>query len=137
MYDVSSKNVSNTTWLYFIECRGSRIYTGITDDIDRRWKQHQQGRGSLFTKLNPPVRILGKIAFQTRAAAAQEERRLKRLEPVERRAEINRMLGLREDEAVQLNIRPRRRDVDKARDVAEGVEKMLTSLGAVVSEDDA
>lgn len=67
-----------------LECRGGRIYTGIAEDVDVRFKAHQEGRGSKFTKMNPPIRILAKKKYHSRSEARQAEIALKKM-PYERK----------------------------------------------------
>ncbi len=66
-------------WVYMIACRGGAIYTGIAKDPDRRFRLHAAGKGAAYTRINPPVALLARKAFPTRAAALAEEAALKRL----------------------------------------------------------
>lgn len=36
--------------LYILQCKDSRLYTGITNDLERRFKQHSSGKGARFTR---------------------------------------------------------------------------------------
>lgn len=66
-------------WVYVLECRGGRLYTGISPDVEARLEKHREGKGATFTRLNPPLRVLGAKEFPNRSAAAKEEARLKRM----------------------------------------------------------
>ncbi|MGA7104487.1 MAG: GIY-YIG nuclease family protein [Candidatus Deferrimicrobiaceae bacterium] len=66
-------------WVYMIECRGGKIYTGIAKDPDARYRRHLTGNGAAFTRMNPPVALLAKWPCGTRSDALREERSLKRL----------------------------------------------------------
>ncbi len=66
-------------WVYMIACRGGTIYTGIAKDPDRRFRLHAAGKGAAYTRINPPVALLARKAFPTRAAALSAEAALKRL----------------------------------------------------------
>lgn len=68
-----------TWWVYMIACRGGTIYTGIAKDPERRFRLHAAGKGAAYTRINPPVALLARKAFPTRAAALAEEAALKRL----------------------------------------------------------
>jgi len=72
-------------WLYLIECRGGGIYTGIAKDVEARYRKHESGKGAAYTKMNPPVRLLGKLAYPDHRSAAQAEVAMKRLKPLEKR----------------------------------------------------
>ncbi len=66
-------------WVYMIACRGGTIYTGIAKDPERRLRLHAAGKGAAYTRINPPIALLARKAFPTRAAALAEEAALKKL----------------------------------------------------------
>jgi putative endonuclease len=72
-------HMSDLWWVYLVECKSGAIYTGITRDVAARYKQHAAGKGAKYTRMNPPVRLLGSWQFENRRAAAQAEVALKRL----------------------------------------------------------
>ena len=75
-----------TVWyLYLIRCKNGRLYTGITPDLGARFKAHCAGRGALFTRLNPPLRMLAAQPFEGRSAAARAEIQMKGLTPSQKR----------------------------------------------------
>lgn len=65
--------------VYVLVCRGGRLYTGITPDLDKRYRAHSAGRGAIFTKLNPPERILGRVWLVSKSEAAKLEFQVKKL----------------------------------------------------------
>lgn len=69
--------ISETWWLYVLECKTGVLYTGIAKDVDARFAAHVDGNGAMFTRLNPPVRILAKVAIATRGEALRAEYALK------------------------------------------------------------
>ena len=70
---------AETWWLYVLECQGGVLYTGITKDVDARFEAHVKGLGAMFTRLNRPLRILGKAAIATKGAALRVEYALKQV----------------------------------------------------------
>ena len=66
-------------WLYVLECRGGVLYIGIAKDVDARFEAHLGRAGAKFTRLNRPLRILGKAALATRGEALRAEYALKKL----------------------------------------------------------
>jgi hypothetical protein len=44
--------------VYTLELEGGYFYVGYSDDVDRRIAEHFLGRGSMWTRLHPPVRVL-------------------------------------------------------------------------------
>ena len=78
---------SPSAWfVYLLECRGGRIYTGIATDVDRRLAEHRAGRGARFTRAHPPVRELARLPCADRPEALRREAAIKRLSPVAKRA---------------------------------------------------
>jgi putative endonuclease len=71
--------------LYVLECAGGRLYTGITVDIDARYKAHAGGRGAKFTRSFPPRRIVLTQTFANRSEALKAEHAFKKLSPEEKR----------------------------------------------------
>ncbi len=48
---------SEPWFLYVLECRDGSLYTGITNNLERRLKMHQDGRASRFTRTRLPVQL--------------------------------------------------------------------------------
>jgi predicted GIY-YIG superfamily endonuclease len=44
--------------LYILKCNDGSFYTGITNDIERRLKMHQEGKASRYTRTRGPVEML-------------------------------------------------------------------------------
>ncbi|WP_028536679.1 GIY-YIG nuclease family protein [Paludibacterium yongneupense] len=72
-------------FLYLIECSDGSIYTGITTDVGRRWREHASGKGARYTRMRPPRRLLAVVEFGDRRQASQAEYALKRLAPEAKR----------------------------------------------------
>jgi putative endonuclease len=73
-------------FLYVIECRGGRLYTGVSTDVERRYATHLAGRGARYTRLNPPERLMLTIEFPGRSEALRAEYALKQLSAADKRA---------------------------------------------------
>lgn len=68
-----------TWYLYMLECAGGRLYTGVTVDVEARYRAHAEGRGAKFTRSFPPGRILLVESWPTRSAALKAEHAMKKL----------------------------------------------------------
>ncbi|PHS12765.1 MAG: endonuclease [Kangiella sp.] len=68
-------------FLYIILCSDDCLYTGITTDIDRRWKEHSGDlkKGAKFFRGRKPKEILYVEFFENRSEASQREYSIKKL----------------------------------------------------------
>jgi putative endonuclease len=73
-------------YVYLLECRGGRVYTGIATDVDRRLAEHRAGKGARFTRAHPPVRELARLPCADRPEALRREAAIKRLPAAAKRA---------------------------------------------------
>ncbi|MGK2740102.1 GIY-YIG nuclease family protein [Tepidicaulis sp. LMO-SS28] len=73
-------------YLYMLECKGGRLYTGITVDVEARFAAHVAGRGAKFTRAFKPTRIAYVEEHENRASASAAEARIKALSSAEKRA---------------------------------------------------
>ena len=44
--------------MYILQCYDDSYYVGSTKDIDRRFKEHQDGKGAIYTARRLPVVLL-------------------------------------------------------------------------------
>ena len=71
--------MSNHKWfVYIIECSDKSLYAGITDDIERRWKEHISGNGCKYTRAFSPVKLLWTEPQPDRSSALKREAQIKR-----------------------------------------------------------
>jgi hypothetical protein len=47
--------------VYTLELADGYFYVGYSDDVDRRTAEHFLGRGSMWTRLHPPVKVLSVV----------------------------------------------------------------------------
>jgi len=66
--------------LYILKCVDETLYTGITVDLDRRIKEHNDSKfGAKYTRGRRPVTLVYSKKFRNRSLASQEENRVKNL----------------------------------------------------------
>lgn len=75
--------------VYILECSDGTLYTGITDDLERRLKAHNAGRGAKYTRGRGPVTLRYREAAQDKGSALKRECELKRLRKSEKMAIIH------------------------------------------------
>ena len=66
-------------WVYLLLCTDGSLYTGWTNDLDRRLARHRAGTASRYTASRLPVELAHAIPMPDRTAARREEARIKRL----------------------------------------------------------
>lgn len=64
-------------YLYLILYEDGSIYTGVTNDVNRRFQEHREGKGGQYTKKHKPLRLLGCERFYTKQDALKRERQIK------------------------------------------------------------
>lgn len=64
-------------YVYILECKDGTLYTGITTDIQRRFKEHQMGKGGAYTRSKKAKNILYTEKFKTRSGALKREYEIK------------------------------------------------------------
>jgi putative endonuclease len=66
------------TFVYIVECSDGTYYTGWTTDLDRRLATHNAGRGSRYTRLRRPVKLVYWEEHPDRSSAQRRELAIKR-----------------------------------------------------------
>ena len=64
---------------YILECEDGTFYTGWTTDPERRLKEHNAGRGSRYTRIRRPVKLVYVESQESRNAAMKRELAIKRM----------------------------------------------------------
>ena len=72
--------ISDLSWyVYIIECLNGKLYTGITNDLERRFRAHQRGKGAWFTRVFGVNKIVYTERHPDKSAAFKREREVKKL----------------------------------------------------------
>ncbi len=66
-------------YLYIVKCADESLYTGITKDLERRIKEHNNNNllGSKYTKYRRPVKLIYSETFGNRSEASKRESEIK------------------------------------------------------------
>jgi putative endonuclease len=70
--------------VYIILCTDNSLYTGITNDIERRLSQHGGKRGAKYFRGRKPRKLVYLEAGHTRSSASRRESDIKKLGRVEK-----------------------------------------------------
>lgn len=66
--------------VYILQCADGTLYTGITNDLERRLAEHEAGQGAKYTKGRGPFQIVYRETCQGRGLASKRENEIKSLD---------------------------------------------------------
>lgn len=66
-------------WVYILRCGDGTLYTGSTDDVERRLAVHSAGKGAKYTRGRGPIALAYREECADRSAALRREAAIKRL----------------------------------------------------------
>ncbi|MEW6599648.1 MAG: GIY-YIG nuclease family protein [Nitrospirota bacterium] len=79
------KSINNKQWcVYVLKCRDNSLYIGLTNNIDKRLKEHDRGTGSKFVRSKRPFELLKTIPCNDAKQARSLEYSLKKLKRSEK-----------------------------------------------------
>jgi predicted GIY-YIG superfamily endonuclease len=73
------KDVGGNWSLYILKCCDGSLYTGISNNIDRRFLAHQEGKASRYTRTRRPVALVYREECGSRSQALTRECAVKTL----------------------------------------------------------
>lgn len=66
-------------YTYILKCKDGTLYTGWTNDLDKRVKAHNEGRGAKYTRSRTPVELVYYETFETKEEAQRREYAIKKM----------------------------------------------------------
>lgn len=66
-------------YVYIILTVTDKLYCGYTDNVEKRYKLHKEGKGAKFTRANKPLKLVYTAEFDNKFDAQKEEYRIKQL----------------------------------------------------------
>lgn len=75
-------------YVYILRCADGTLYTGITDDVERRVAAHNSGKGAKYTRGRGPVVPVYREQCPDKPSALRREAAVKRLRRAEKLALI-------------------------------------------------
>ena len=75
-------------YTYILRCRDGSLYTGWTNNLEKRLNCHNAGKGAKYTKARLPVELAYFETFQTKKEAMQREWEIKKMTRKEKIAQI-------------------------------------------------
>ncbi len=82
--------VKSSSWVvYMIRCSDASLYTGVTTDIERRFKEHKEGKvGAKYTRAKIPLHVVYEETCASRSEAQVREAQIKKLSKEEKESLI-------------------------------------------------
>ena len=81
--------VDKKYFTYILLTEQNTLYCGYTDDVEKRFQAHLEGKGAKYTRSHKPIKIVYQKEFETKSDAMKEERRIKKLSRFEKLKLIN------------------------------------------------
>ena len=75
-------------YTYILRCADDTLYTGWTNDLEKRLAAHNAGLGAKYTKPRRPVELIYSESHETKEEAMRREFQIKRLTRAEKLALI-------------------------------------------------
>lgn len=66
-------------YVYIIRCKDKSLYTGWTNNLERRFRAHQEGKGAKYTKGRGPLELVYFEEFEEKIKAMKREYEIKKM----------------------------------------------------------
>ena len=64
-------------FIYILLCIDNSLYTGSTNDLEKRFESHKNGKGGKYTRSHKPLRFVYTEIFSTKSEALKREIEIK------------------------------------------------------------
>lgn len=71
-------------YVYILKCGDNSLYTGWTNNLDKRIKAHSEGKGAKYTKARLPVELVYFEEYEDKIEAMKREYAIKQLKRKEK-----------------------------------------------------
>ncbi len=76
-------------YTYILQCKDDTFYTGWTNNLEKRIKDHNDGKGAKYTKARRPVKLVYYETYETKKQAMKREYEIKQLSRKEKKELIH------------------------------------------------
>lgn len=66
-------------YVYILQCSDNTLYTGWTNNLNKRLETHSKGKGAKYTKCRLPVKLVYFEEFEDKVPAQKREYAIKQL----------------------------------------------------------
>lgn len=71
-------------YVYMIRCKDGSLYTGWTNNLEKRFKNHCEGKGAKYTRGRGPLELVYYEVFEDKREAMRREYEIKQLKKSEK-----------------------------------------------------
>ncbi|MDP3973974.1 MAG: GIY-YIG nuclease family protein [Candidatus Daviesbacteria bacterium] len=65
-------------FVYVLLCKDGTFYTGSTNNLEKRFSEHKNGKGGHYTRSHKPIKIMYSEQLPTKSAALKREIEIKK-----------------------------------------------------------
>ena len=76
-------------YVYMIRCKDGSLYTGWTNNLEKRFRNHCKGKGAKYTRGRGPLELVYYEVFEEKKEAMKREYEIKQLKKSEKEKLIN------------------------------------------------
>ena len=76
-------------FVYIVECSDHTLYTGITNNLQKRINTHNKGKGARYTKTRLPIILLWHTIVPDKSSALKLEYKIKQLSRADKLTLVN------------------------------------------------
>ena len=88
-------------YTYILRCSDGTLYCGWTNNLEKRLKSHNEGKGAKYTRGRGPVCLCYQEEAESYSAALRREIRIKRLTRAEKLALIRGFEAAKQEKAIE------------------------------------
>ena len=71
-------------FVYILRCGDDTLYTGSTDNVERRLAVHQSGKGAKYTRSRHPLALVYQEELDNKSTALKREAAIKKLTRIQK-----------------------------------------------------
>ena len=91
--NIKAKQKSKVWVVYILRCSDDSLYTGMTNNIDKRLAAHSQGTAAKYTRSRRPVKLSVTSAAMDKSDAMRLEIKIKKLPRAKKIAALEKHTG--------------------------------------------
>ena len=76
---LSKQEKQMKNYVYILRCSDGTLYTGWTNDLEKRVRMHNAGKGAKYTKSRLPVTLVYHEIYEDRIQAMKREAAIKKM----------------------------------------------------------